>query len=152
MDHNIRSLWYGFSFVRVYLFRACQIKIHQKTITVNIMPKRKSTEGSSSSNKKAAKTPAPAEDVEMAEANGGNRPRARSMSPTFGTSAGVDSLDIYSSFEPGNLTMEDGRIFEGYSFGANTAMSGELVFNTGMTGYPEALTDPSYRGQILVLT
>ena len=41
------------------------------------------------------------------------------MSPTFGTSAGVDSLDIYSSFEPGNLTMEDGRIFEGYSFGAN---------------------------------
>ena len=49
----------------------------------------------------------------------GNRPRARSMSPTFGTSAGVDSLDIYSSFEPGNLTMEDGRIFEGYSFGAN---------------------------------
>lgn len=40
----------------------------------------------------------------------------------------------------------------GYSFGANTTISGEVVFNTGMVGYPEALTDPSYRGQILVLT
>jgi carbamoyl-phosphate synthase small subunit len=40
----------------------------------------------------------------------------------------------------------------GESFGANTSMSGEVVFNTGMVGYPEALTDPSYRGQILVLT
>jgi carbamoyl-phosphate synthase/aspartate carbamoyltransferase len=41
---------------------------------------------------------------------------------------------------------------EGYSFGAPTSVSGEVVFNTGMVGYPEALTDPSYRGQILVLT
>ena len=40
----------------------------------------------------------------------------------------------------------------GHSFGASKAMSGEVVFNTGMVGYPEALTDPSYRGQILVLT
>jgi carbamoyl-phosphate synthase small subunit len=40
----------------------------------------------------------------------------------------------------------------GNSFGANIAISGEVVFNTGMVGYPEALTDPSYRGQILVLT
>jgi carbamoyl-phosphate synthase small subunit len=40
----------------------------------------------------------------------------------------------------------------GNSFGANTSISGEVVFNTGMVGYPEALTDPSYRGQILVLT
>jgi carbamoyl-phosphate synthase small subunit len=38
------------------------------------------------------------------------------------------------------------------SFGANVSVSGEVVFNTGMVGYPEALTDPSYRGQILVLT
>jgi len=38
------------------------------------------------------------------------------------------------------------------SFGANESVSGEVVFNTGMVGYPEALTDPSYRGQILVLT
>jgi len=41
---------------------------------------------------------------------------------------------------------------EGRSFGANVSVSGEVVFNTGMVGYPEALTDPSYRGQILVLT
>jgi carbamoyl-phosphate synthase small subunit len=40
----------------------------------------------------------------------------------------------------------------GRSFGANVSVSGEVVFNTGMVGYPEALTDPSYRGQILVLT
>jgi carbamoyl-phosphate synthase small subunit len=40
----------------------------------------------------------------------------------------------------------------GHSFGAATCISGEVVFNTGMVGYPEALSDPSYRGQILVLT
>jgi carbamoyl-phosphate synthase small subunit len=41
---------------------------------------------------------------------------------------------------------------EAWSFGASTTVTGEVVFNTGMVGYPEALTDPSYRGQILVLT
>ena len=41
---------------------------------------------------------------------------------------------------------------QGWSFGAPVSISGEVVFNTGMVGYPEALTDPSYRGQILVLT
>jgi carbamoyl-phosphate synthase small subunit len=41
---------------------------------------------------------------------------------------------------------------EGRSFGAPVSTAGEVVFNTGMVGYPEALTDPSYRGQILVLT
>jgi carbamoyl-phosphate synthase/aspartate carbamoyltransferase len=48
--------------------------------------------------------------------------------------------------------MADGDVVEGYSFGAETSISGEVVFNTGMVGYPEALTDPSYKGQILVLT
>ena len=52
----------------------------------------------------------------------------------------------------GRLTLQDGQVINGISFGANVPMSGELVFNTGMVGYPEALTDPSYRGQILVLT
>ena len=48
---------------------------------------------------------------------------------------------------------EDGASpIEGRSFGAPVSVSGEVVFNTGMVGYPEALTDPSYRGQILVLT
>lgn len=50
------------------------------------------------------------------------------------------------------LVLEDGTAFEGKSFGADTSVSGEVVFNTGMTGYPESLTDPSYRGQILMLT
>ena len=48
--------------------------------------------------------------------------------------------------------MADGNTIEGTSFGAETVATGEVVFNTGMVGYPEALTDPSYRGQILVLT
>jgi len=50
------------------------------------------------------------------------------------------------------LILEDGAQFEGYSFGADTSVSGEVVFNTAMTGYPESLTDPSYSGQILVIT
>lgn len=52
----------------------------------------------------------------------------------------------------GNLVLKDGSLHAGYSFGASVSMAGEVVFNTGMVGYPEALTDPSYRGQILVLT
>jgi len=51
------------------------------------------------------------------------------------------------------LYLADGsEPIKGHSFGASTSVSGEVVFNTGMVGYPEALTDPSYRGQILVLT
>jgi carbamoyl-phosphate synthase small subunit len=50
------------------------------------------------------------------------------------------------------LILEDGSEFEGYSFGHDGSASGEVVFNTAMTGYPESLTDPSYKGQILVLT
>jgi carbamoyl-phosphate synthase small subunit len=50
------------------------------------------------------------------------------------------------------LILEDGSEFPGISFGAPASVSGEVVFNTAMTGYPESLTDPSYKGQILVLT
>jgi carbamoyl-phosphate synthase small subunit len=50
------------------------------------------------------------------------------------------------------LILEDGSRFTGYTFGAKRPVSGEVVFNTGMVGYPESLTDPSYAGQILVLT
>eukprot|EP00601_Ochromonadales_sp_CCMP2298_P032848 CAMPEP_0173372484 /NCGR_PEP_ID=MMETSP1144-20121109/27924_1 /TAXON_ID=483371 /ORGANISM="non described non described, Strain CCMP2298" /LENGTH=1487 /DNA_ID=CAMNT_0014324465 /DNA_START=113 /DNA_END=4577 /DNA_ORIENTATION=+ len=52
----------------------------------------------------------------------------------------------------GKLVLADGDVVEGYSFGALKSMTGEVVFNTGMVGYPESLTDPSYTGQILVLT
>eukprot|EP00743_Colponemidia_sp_Colp-15_P006014 GILK01006463.1.p1 GENE.GILK01006463.1~~GILK01006463.1.p1 ORF type:complete len:1511 (+),score=315.38 GILK01006463.1:81-4535(+) len=50
------------------------------------------------------------------------------------------------------LVLEDGTECTGLSFGAERSVAGEVVFNTGMVGYPESLTDPSYKGQILVLT
>ncbi len=50
------------------------------------------------------------------------------------------------------LVLKDNSIWEGQSFGAEKAAVGEVVFATGMVGYPESLTDPSYRGQILVFT
>jgi len=50
------------------------------------------------------------------------------------------------------LVLEDGGAFGGFSFGGIGLTTGEVVFNTGMVGYPESFTDPSYHGQILVLT
>jgi carbamoyl-phosphate synthase small subunit len=50
------------------------------------------------------------------------------------------------------LTLADGSVFEGMSFGSNVNSYGEVVFNTSMTGYQEMLTDPSYAGQILITT
>ena len=52
----------------------------------------------------------------------------------------------------GKLILADGTEYVGYSFGAERSTNGEVVFNTGMVGYPESLTDPSYTGQILVCT
>lgn len=60
----------------------------------------------------------------------------------------VGSLSDRSMF----LELETGTVYQGYSFGAEKSISGELVFQTGMVGYPESITDPSYRGQILVIT
>ncbi|MFD1860618.1 carbamoyl-phosphate synthase small subunit [Aeromicrobium camelliae] len=53
---------------------------------------------------------------------------------------------------PALLVLEDGRVFRGESYGAAGTTVAEIVFNTGMTGYQETLTDPSYRGQIVVMT
>jgi carbamoyl-phosphate synthase small subunit len=50
------------------------------------------------------------------------------------------------------LALEDGRLFPGRAFGATGERTGEVVFNTSMTGYQEILSDPSYRGQIVVMT
>ena len=50
------------------------------------------------------------------------------------------------------LALEDGTVFEGRSFGASAERSGEVVFNTAITGYQEIFTDPSYAGQIVILT
>ncbi len=54
--------------------------------------------------------------------------------------------------KPAILALEDGKIFHGYSFGADGENYGEVVFNTSMTGYQEILTDPSYKGQIVTMT
>ena len=50
------------------------------------------------------------------------------------------------------LALEDGRVFRGESFGAKGTSTGEICFNTSMSGYQEILTDPSYRGQIVAMT
>ncbi|HZJ18436.1 MAG TPA: glutamine-hydrolyzing carbamoyl-phosphate synthase small subunit [Patescibacteria group bacterium] len=52
----------------------------------------------------------------------------------------------------GKLILEDGTILKGESFGSENSTAGEVVFSTGMVGYPESLTDPSYKGQILIFT
>ena len=51
---------------------------------------------------------------------------------------------------PALLVLEDGRTFRGVSFGATGETFGEAVFSTGMTGYQETLTDPSYRRQVVI--
>ena len=50
------------------------------------------------------------------------------------------------------LVLEDGTVFKGRAWGANGRTLGEIVFSTGMTGYQETLTDPSYHRQIVVMT
>ncbi|NBD17412.1 MAG: glutamine-hydrolyzing carbamoyl-phosphate synthase small subunit [Cyanobacteria bacterium] len=59
---------------------------------------------------------------------------------------------INHQVEPALLVLEDGTVFRGKSFGAKGTTVGEVVFNTGMTGYQEVLTDPSYQGQIITFT
>ena len=57
-----------------------------------------------------------------------------------------------STAKPCKLALEDGLVFTGTAFGAEGTADGEVVFNTGMTGYQEVLTDPSYAGQIVTMT
>ncbi|KAJ0397019.1 hypothetical protein P43SY_003963 [Pythium insidiosum] len=76
---------------------------------------------------------------------------ASSSAPLSPVASDAASSAMFTQ-ERGRLVLADGTTYAGYSFGASTPMSGEVVFNTGMVGYPEALSDPSYRGQILVLT
>src|SRR5205809_1472178 len=54
--------------------------------------------------------------------------------------------------KPAILALEDGRVWRGRSWGATGESTGEMVFNTSMTGYQEILTDPSYAGQIVCMT
>ena len=62
------------------------------------------------------------------------------------------STPTATSTEPAVLVLEDGRTFAGTAYGAVGETVGEAVFSTGMTGYQETLTDPSYRGQVVVMT
>lgn len=59
---------------------------------------------------------------------------------------------LKANAKPALLVLADGTTYRGYSFGANRTVVGEVVFNTGMTGYQEVLTDPSYSGQIVTFT
>src|SRR6201992_3547094 len=61
-------------------------------------------------------------------------------------------LEEHPNLNSAILALEDGTVFEGRSFGAPVERSGEVVFNTALTGYQEVFTDPSYSGQIVVLT
>jgi carbamoyl-phosphate synthase small subunit len=62
------------------------------------------------------------------------------------------SLDPCSGHSPSLLVLADGSTYQGWSFGAVGTTIGEVVFNTGMTGYQEVITDPSYSGQIITFT
>lgn len=61
-------------------------------------------------------------------------------------------IDCMQTEKSATLILDDGTIFRGRSFGYDKDVTGEVVFNTAMTGYPESLTDPSYAGQLMVLT
>lgn len=62
--------------------------------------------------------------------------------------------DVLEKLQPkrGTLELADGSQFHGFTFGKRSSHAGEVVFNTGMVGYPESLSDPSYRGQIVTMT
>ena len=59
---------------------------------------------------------------------------------------------LLPSFPPAGLALADGSIFSGQSIGAPGETSGEVVFNTALTGYQEIITDPSYARQLVTLT
>src|SRR5262245_44949258 len=64
----------------------------------------------------------------------------------------TDAADAADTAGTALLVLEDGRTFHGTAYGARGETFGEMVFNTGMTGYQETLTDPSYAGQIIAMT
>jgi len=59
---------------------------------------------------------------------------------------------MYRGDIPGYVALSDGRVFEGFGFGSEGRVPGEVVFNTSMTGYQEVVTDPSYHGQLVTFT
>ncbi|OCT50506.1 Carbamoyl-phosphate synthase arginine-specific small chain [Cladophialophora carrionii] len=95
-----------------------------------------------------------------ANAFGGTSPlRARSLATVSNNTPRQQELPFHKkvkntpvTHERATFTIRNGPIFHGTSFGARSNVSGEAVFTTSLVGYPESLTDPSYRGQILVFT
>lgn len=75
-----------------------------------------------------------------------------SETPRATTNARTSVRSTAPSNERATFTIRGGPIYHGKSFGAKTNISGEAVFTTSLVGYPESMTDPSYRGQILVFT
>ncbi|NOJ27975.1 MAG: hypothetical protein DA330_08215, partial [Nitrososphaera sp.] len=75
-----------------------------------------------------------------------------SLFKTVGEGQKIPTLQQTYSGYAAKLMLEDGTVFDGIGFGYPTQVAGEVVFNTGMVGYTETLTDPSYRGQILCMT
>ncbi len=75
---------------------------------------------------------------------------ARPLPPAPRTSAVVDPR--IGDLGPALLALEDGTVFPGVAFGAGVAAGGDLVVNTSQTGYQEVCTDPSYAGQVVVMT
>jgi len=61
-------------------------------------------------------------------------------------------MGLFGHRTPAMLVLEDGSVYRGYAFASSSEVTGEVVFNTGMSGYQEILTDPSYKGQILTMT
>ncbi|KAL6243692.1 Multifunctional pyrimidine synthesis protein CAD [Rhinocladiella similis] len=85
--------------------------------------------------------------------------RARSLATVSNNTPRQQDLPLHKQYkhttpahERATFTIRNGPIFHGTSFGARSNVSGEAVFTTSLVGYPESLTDPSYRGQILVFT
>lgn len=76
----------------------------------------------------------------------------KSLNLGFRSLATASKFNKTSQLDRATLTIKDGPVFSGYSFGANKNVSGETVFTTSLVGYPESMTDPSYKGQILCFT
>eukprot|EP00927_Polykrikos_kofoidii_P014402 TRINITY_DN16305_c0_g1_i1.p1 TRINITY_DN16305_c0_g1~~TRINITY_DN16305_c0_g1_i1.p1 ORF type:complete len:1562 (+),score=274.84 TRINITY_DN16305_c0_g1_i1:79-4764(+) len=76
------------------------------------------------------------------------------IAPPPATVAAVDEFAEWeaASAHPAELRLKSGESWKGWSFGAKASVAGEVVFSTNMVGYPESLTDPSFAGQILVMT
>ncbi len=64
----------------------------------------------------------------------------------------TQDIDYMQTEKNSNFDLRRRTVFRGFSFGCEKEVTGEVVFNTAMTGYPEGLTDPSYAGQLMVLT